>query len=241
MPKSLHKQKVNKKPSSGFDPIWDKIYAFGHEQKAPWDMVVSFIFKNVPDDKKFENIKILEVGCGTASNLRFFAREGFQVFGIDASAKAIEVAKNYFKDQSLIGDLQVGSFDNLHYNDEVFDLVIDRAALVHTGTSVQKTAIAHIHRVLKPGGKFLYTPYADTHSSALSAQKGIDGLSINISSGLLQGVGHMRFVSRQDINEFFPQEFWSMQSIEYETRESLMEEVSNLHASWRVIVEKKWD
>ena len=36
----------------------------------------------------------------------------------------------------------------------------------------------------------------------------------------------------------FPQEFWSMQSIEYETRESLMEEVDNLHASWRVIVEK---
>ena len=69
--------------------------------------------------------------------------------GIDASAKAIEV-KNYFKNK-FNWWFTGGSFDNLHYNDEVFDLVIDRAALVHTGTSVQ--ALCAYYQ-FKPGGKF---------------------------------------------------------------------------------------
>ena len=59
-------------------------------------------------------------------------------------------------------------------NDEVFDLVIDQAALVHTGTGVKKLLCAYSSS-FKTRRKIHYTPYADTHSSALSAQKGMNG------------------------------------------------------------------
>ena len=28
-----------------FDPIWEEKYGNGHNEKAPWDQVVSFIFR----------------------------------------------------------------------------------------------------------------------------------------------------------------------------------------------------
>ena len=29
--------------------IWENIYQSGHEQRAPWDSVVSFVYRNKPD------------------------------------------------------------------------------------------------------------------------------------------------------------------------------------------------
>src|SRR5450759_4979807 len=30
-----------------FDPIWEDKYKAGHQQRAPWDEVVSFLFRNM--------------------------------------------------------------------------------------------------------------------------------------------------------------------------------------------------
>ena len=225
--------------NAGYDPVWDDIYESGHEQKAPWDMVVSFVYQNKPKNVENRDINILEVGCGTASNLRFFAAERFNVSGIDASRKAIDVARKYFSDKNLKSDLQVCSFDSLPYDNDGFDLVIDRAALVHTGTSVQLKAIDEIYRVLKPEGRFFYTPYADTHTSCLSGTKYEDDLTNDISGGTLQGVGHLRFMSQEDIKGFFPPDKWNILSMEYETRQEMSKDDPTMHSNWRVTVEKK--
>ncbi len=38
------------KQSVTFDPIWEEKYAAGHVQNYPWDMVVFFVFRNIPRD-----------------------------------------------------------------------------------------------------------------------------------------------------------------------------------------------
>lgn len=219
--------------------VWEGIYQSGHEQRAPWDSVVSFVYRNKPDVQN-QQLKILEVGCGTGSNLRFFAHEGFQVAGVDFSGKAIAAAQLYFDTNNLDGDLRVGSFDDLPFEDGAFDFVVDRAAMTCAGQSVQTKAFAEIHRVLKNGGKFLYTPYAKTHASCVGGEAGEDGLTQNIQAGTLQNVGSICFVDQGDIEKFFPDNQWNLLSLEYETSENMVQDKKDsLHASWRVIVEKK--
>ena len=56
-----------------------KIFTQRDPSFYPFDNVVTFLFRNYPKDKQSE-INILEVGCGGGNNLRFAAREGFNVF-----------------------------------------------------------------------------------------------------------------------------------------------------------------
>lgn len=108
--------------------------------------------------KAHEETKILEVGCGSGNNLWFCAREGFQVTGMDKDRDAIAWAKERFADERLKADLRWQDLTfGLPFQDNTFDLVIDRAALTYYYQADE--TIEEIHRVLVPGGKFLFTPY----------------------------------------------------------------------------------
>lgn len=220
-----------------FDPIWEEKYSRGHSQQYPWDIVVSYIFNNFPREKKKEQVKILEVGCGTGANLWFAAREGFSVTGVDGSASAIEYAKNRFAADNLSGDFRVNNFTNLSFDDESFDLVIDRGALVCCGFSGGRQAVEEIYRVLKPKGKFLFNPYSDKHSSSVSGENGPDGVRINISEGALKGVGQLCFYTRKDIDALFEKK-WEILSLEHMTTVDELKTM-RIHAEWRVVSEKK--
>jgi ubiquinone/menaquinone biosynthesis C-methylase UbiE len=221
-----------------FDPIWEEKYSAGHQQKAPWDSVVSFVYRFKPKQKNNNEIKILEVGCGTASNLWFFALESFDVTGIEASASAIQTAKNRFQQFSLRGQLDVGSFTNLPYEDNSFDLVIDRGALCCVGTECLKEAISEISRVIKTGGKFLYTPFSEKHSSFTSGQKGGDDLILNITKGSLVNVGQIRFCTEEDIKKILPEKNWQYLGVQHIQKENFLDK-DDVTGQWNIIVEKK--
>lgn len=219
------------------DPIWDEKYSKGHAQRYPWDSVVSFVFRHAPKDKERHQIKILEVGFGTGSNLWFAAREGFQVAGIEGSRSGVEYAKKRFADEALNGDLRVGDFTALPFENNEFDLVIDRGALTCVGTESLKKALSEIHRILLPNGKFLFNPYADSHSSFLSGKLGADDVTIDISGGTLTGVGQIRFTSRREINQFL-KTGWKILSIQRKEFTDMTCDTSIIHAEWLVIAEK---
>jgi SAM-dependent methyltransferase len=220
----------------GFDPVWEEKYARGHAQRAPWDAVVSFVFRNAPRDRPRSQVHILEVGCGTASNLWFAAREGSQVAGVDAALSAIEIARKRFKDEGLAGDLRVGDFTRLPFADATFDLAIDRASLTCVGRSAGRQAIAEIHRVLKPGGRFWFNPYSDRHSSAASGVPGEDGLTLGIAAGSLVGAGQIAFYGRSQMLEALVN--WKVLSLEHlEYGDELLPQ-RLLHAEWRALAER---
>jgi SAM-dependent methyltransferase len=229
----------NSRQAMSFDPVWEELYLHGHSQRAPWDIVVSFLFRYAPKDRPRDGINILEVGCGTASNLWFAAREGFVVAGIDASSAAIVKARQRFAEDGLAGRLEVGDFTALPFDDTAFDLVVDRAALTCSGTSSQRKAIAEIHRVLKRGGCFLYTPYADTHASCAAGKPGPDGVTTDIAGGTLQGVGQIRFVAQSEIGVFLPDSDWQAEVVEYQSFDDKVNPTRGLHSSWRIIARKR--
>ena len=221
-----------------FDTIWEEKYATGHSQKYPWDSVVSFVYRNIPRDRPPHEVKILEVGCGTGSNLWFAAREGFAVSGIDASNSAIETAKNRFKTDGLAGDLRTADFTDLPFDDECFDLVIDRAALTCCGHASRTKALGEIARVTVPGGRFLFTPYADTHTSRTCGDAQQDGTINQITGGTLQGVGQICFASQEDIMNWLSPS-WDVLELVLRTEQFVSGNSNGIHAEWRATAARR--
>jgi len=221
------------------DPVWENaIYSRGRQfNRYPYDCVVSFVYRHAPKDKPSGEVRILEVGCGAGNNLAFAAREGFSVAGIDASPSAIAQARQRFDEENLHGDLRVGDFSTLPFDDGSFDLAIDRAAITCVGRSAAYAAVAEVHRVLRPGGCFLFNPYSAAHSSARFGRHGDDGLVDNITGGTLQGVGHICFYSRDDVHELFSRG-WSLVSIEHLRIDQMLGSAAGSHCEWRVVAQR---
>ena len=223
-----------------FDAIWEKeIYGKEkHLNRYPFDGVVSFVFRYAPKNLPRESVRILEVGCGAGNNLWFAAREGFSVTGIDASVTAIEYARKRFAKEHLPGKFHVGEFPPLPFQPDVFDLVIDRAALTHTGFSTAEKAVSEIRRILKANGYFFCNVYGDQHSSYMAGRHGEDGLVYDIARGTLASVGQVCFYNRHNINRLFDKR-WCLLSLQYlEVSEEFLPE-RTLHAEWRVVAQKR--
>lgn len=223
-----------------FDNIWEEeIYSQGRNiARYPYDNIVSFIYRNYPRDKNRNEIRILEVGCGTGNNLWFAAKEGFSVTGIEGSETAVEYARKRFESEGLKGEFITGDFTKLPFHDNSFDLVFDRGAIVCVNFEGGNRACREVFRVLKPGGKFFFNPYSDRHTSFESGERRNDGLVINIQEGTLKNVGGLCFYGRQDIEKVLGTN-WIIQHIKHKEHQDLTSSLLTIHAEWEIIAEKK--
>ena len=145
-----------------WDKNWEKIFQNKEWGKYPAEDLIRFIANNFYKYKKRNRIKILEIGCGTGSNLWFIAREGFSVYGIDGSKTAIGIAKKRLDNEvpNWVGDLKVGDIIKLPYEDEIFDAVIDNEAVTHNSFENSQKIYLEALRVLVPGGKLFSRTFA---------------------------------------------------------------------------------
>jgi SAM-dependent methyltransferase len=92
---------------------------------------------------------VLEIGCGTGSDLLQFARHGARATGIDVTAKHVELARE------RVGDLAVvrqGDARQLPFRDGHFDYVYSHGVLHHSDEP--ERIVREMLRVLRPGGRF---------------------------------------------------------------------------------------
>lgn len=91
--------------------------------------------------------KALDLGCGTGNYTLELKKRGFDVIGLDASERMVEIARQ--KGANCI----VGNAYSLPFPDESFDLVmsITMFEFLHRPEEV----VREIHRVLKPGGEVI--------------------------------------------------------------------------------------
>lgn len=223
--------------SSNIDPIWEDVYSGGHQVRYPWDLVVSFVYQNRPQWKPLHAVHLLELGFGTANNLWFAAREGMRVSGVEGSPTAVRYSCRRFAEEGLSGDLRLGDFSSLPFQDSLFDLAIDRGSLVCAEKSDQMKAISEVRRCLLPGGRFLFNGYTDNHSSMRSGRRSDSGRISDIMAGSLKGVGSLTFTSRSDIDEFF-KDGWRLLSLQRKEVLDMLLPAGELHSEWVVVAEK---
>ncbi len=221
-----------------YDKTWDQIYGSGQMlNRYPWDIVVSFLMRRRA--RNGERLRVLEVGCGAGSNLWFAAREGFEVYGLDGSKDAIAYAKQRFAAEGLSGTFCVGDFTTLPYNDNFFDLVLDRGALVCCSRSACDRAISEILRVCKPQGHFLYNPYSREDTSASSGEEIADQLRINITEGPLANAGQLCFYNAEELATQIDRTQWTILEQDHRTHTNAVNNETN--AYWIIVLEKRED
>jgi ubiquinone/menaquinone biosynthesis C-methylase UbiE len=224
-----------------FDPIWEKIYQSGQQlNKYPYDQVVSFVFRYIPKDVAKNKIRILEIGCGAGNNVLFLAREGFLAYGIDASATAIQVAASRLKQENLHAVLEVADFVNLPFDDNTFDMIIDRGAVTCCGFNSAKTVFSECLRVLKTAGKFYFSPFSQTHTSFSLSKAGSDSMRTEIYGGALLRVGQICFYDKGMLIDLF-EDNWNILEFQHIERSDLAKAQDNISAEWQIILEKKND
>lgn len=134
---------------------------FGAQRRYPNEELCRFMGRNyfsIPRAER-KNIRILELGSGSASNLWMIAKEGFSAHGLELSPTAIPLAEEMLGLYGLSADMQVGDMTDMPYEDSSFDCVIDVFSSYCIDESGFRSALSETARVLKPGGKFfIYTP-----------------------------------------------------------------------------------
>jgi len=100
--------------------------------------------------------RVLDAGCGNGHLSRLLSKRGAEVVGIDLSRRFIEIAESLKEEDPLNIQYHVGSICNLSMlDDEGFDIVV--CNIVLDDLRDLDRAVREIHRVLKVGGKLVFS------------------------------------------------------------------------------------
>lgn len=101
--------------------------------------------------------RTLDLGCGPGRHALLFARAGFESFGLDASAGAIEYAAKAADEAGAKLELTHGDLITLPYRDAFFDHVLAFNVVYHGSEQTLGRTLGEIRRVLRPGGIYQCT------------------------------------------------------------------------------------
>ena len=160
----------------------DTIYKNPH--LVPWNMIpreyylVNKIIENNP-----KGSRILEIGMGYGKNLFPLKRAGFDIFGLDISKDAIEMA---FKVLGNENKLFVSSVLSLPFDANSFSAVLDVGCLHYIDNNDLIRALAEIARVLKPGACIYSRYYYPAEDNKKTGEKRVS-LYTGIRKTLMRG------------------------------------------------------
>jgi len=110
--------------------------------------------------------RILDVGCATGFLLDQAHKEGWEVYGLEPSAWAVDYARNTLQ----LPNITQGSLKDANYPANFFDAVIFKDVIEHL--TDPKESLEQIRRVLKPSGVICCnTPDVDSWASKVFASK----------------------------------------------------------------------
>ncbi len=157
MPKPTGKKKTDYLNKN--DKFWTQTY------EAP--NVENFLFRFYGRILKFEygmdgrkHEKLLDFGCGQGGALNYFDKLGFNCYGVDISANAIEAARRNIPHipKSHLAVIDPKPDENKIFFDGNFDIVISIQTLDFLSNSDLAKAVKSIYKSMKRGGK-IYVSY----------------------------------------------------------------------------------
>ncbi len=233
-------------PEPTFDVQWEEVYAQGLQMNRwPYDHIVSF-FKRAPahlSSVPGRPISLMEVGFGAGNNLLAAATEGLDVYGIEGSSSAVSVARQRFSEAGLQSDLRHGDFTQLPWDDEVFDLVIDRLALTNTTLEGAITAVGEVWRTLQVGGLFHFNSFGPVYAGVSESELAQGHVRKHDLAGSLKNVGGVTFYAESGVQDLFSRNNWTLEAFQLLTIQSVMPvtelQPNEVISEWRVIARKE--
>ena len=101
-------------------------------------------------------MRVVDAGCGGGRNLVYLLREGYEVFGVDASVGAVEYVRAMARElapRSPAKNFQVAAVESMPFPDSFADVVLCNSVLHFAEDDAQFDAmVREMWRVLRPGG-----------------------------------------------------------------------------------------
>ena len=95
-------------------------------------------------------VKLIDLGCGDGTDLVYYKKLGANIYGLDTSEELLKIAEKKLSEVKL----KVGLFENIPFEDNYFDAVLSKYAIMTSAN--MEPVFKEIHRVLKPGGMMMY-------------------------------------------------------------------------------------
>lgn len=115
----------------------------------------------------YEDMTVLDIGCGTGSLLSFYQKYTRKIFGIDLSPSMINIAS---KKLGAEANLSIGSATNMEFRNDQFDLVTCSLILHEVPQNVRMDILKEAKRVLRNDGRILLIDY---HPGPIKKAKGL--------------------------------------------------------------------
>ena len=182
-----------------FDTTWEEVYQkTGFGGGYPDTNLVRFVARNLYS-KDRKSTRILEVGCGIGANLWYFAREGFDTYGLDGSKTAIEKCSERLKQQNYSCKLVVGDACATDLPHGYFDAVVDVECIYANRISDIRRILSEIYRVLKTDGLF-YSMMFGVKTTGYGLGKELEPNTFaDIKSRAFAGRGIAHFFTEEEI------------------------------------------
>jgi 2-polyprenyl-3-methyl-5-hydroxy-6-metoxy-1,4-benzoquinol methylase len=217
-----------------FDKKWDEVYTNGQQlNEFPYTDLVSFYYNKFK--KNTEKLNILEVGCGAGNNLEFLAEMGHTVYGVDASEKVIEYAKKKFRQKNLTGNFSVNKFTKLPFEENFFDLILNRAAICHTDIISADIALKECNRVMKNTGIFYSTFFTSFNTFKANM---IDFGYYNSFEDGFTDVGALKFYNIFEIIKIFEKNNFNITNLYLTEKKDMKNIPTKVNSEW-IIHSKK--
>jgi SAM-dependent methyltransferase len=101
-------------------------------------------------------MRVVDAGCGSGRNLVYLLRQGYEVFGVDANAGAVEYVREMagvLAPELPRENFQVSAIETMPFPDGFADVVVCNSVLHFAGDEAQFDAMVRgLWRVLRPGG-----------------------------------------------------------------------------------------
>ena len=141
----------------------DRIYRDLPLDKIPWNIEEPpEALVELLESGKIKPCKAIDLGCGTGHYAIWLASRGFDVTGIDISPTAINLAKENAAKKGIKCKFQVGDMlGELNELTETFEFAYDWEVMHHIFPETRQQYVTNVHRLLKPGGKYLSVCFSE--------------------------------------------------------------------------------
>jgi SAM-dependent methyltransferase len=117
-----------------------------------------YLFDQLLRGRIVRGMRILDAGCGSGRNLVYFLREGYEVYGVDADAQAVEGVRRLaasLAPGTLADNFRREAVEEISFPDGFADVVLSSAVLHFARDDAHFQAMLRgAWRVVKPGGLF---------------------------------------------------------------------------------------
>ena len=117
-----------------------------------------YLFDQLLKGRISRGMRIVDAGCGSGRNLVYLLREGYEVYGADSDAQAVENIRSLarmFAPALPASTFRVEAVEHMSFDDACADVVVSNTVLHFARDDAQfESMLLGSWRVLKPGGLF---------------------------------------------------------------------------------------